>query len=208
MAVFERLEGARLTLVSAPAGSGKTVAVDSWLRGRRDLSVAWVSIERGETAARELWTSVAMGVDRLRPGIARPALAKLRAPDSTVAEAIDGLLRDLAGYAGQIVIVLDDLHHMTDKDGLKLLEYAVQRLPTSTRVIATTRADPSIRLTAFRGRGVLGEVRARELAFTVEEAEAFLDSRGITGLDHEDVEAVGGTHGRLAGGHSTRGHVA
>ena len=93
VAVFERLEGARLLLVSAAAGSGKTVAVASWLRGRRDLSVAWVTVERGETAARELWTSVAIAVDRLRSGIARPALAKLRAPDSTVAEAIDELLR-------------------------------------------------------------------------------------------------------------------
>ena len=190
VAVFERLEGARLLLVSAPAGSGKTVAVASWLRGRRDLSVAWVTVERGDTAARELWTSVAIAVDRLRSGIARPALAKLRAPDSTVAEAIDELLLGLAGYAGQIVIVLDDLHHMTDEDGLELLEYAVERLPTSTRVIATTRTDPSIRLNTFRGRGILGEVRAKELAFTVEEAEAFLESRGITGLDREDVEVL------------------
>ena len=188
--VFERLEGSRLTLVSAPAGSGKTVAVASWLRGRRDLSVAWVTVERGDTSARELWTSVAVAVDRLRPGIARPALAKLRAPDSTVAEAIDELLRGLAGYARAGVIVLDDLHHMTDEDGLELLEYAVERLPNSTRVIATTRTDPSIRLNAFRGRGILGEVRAKELAFTVEEAEAFLVSRGITGLDREDVEVL------------------
>ena len=190
VALFERLEGARLLLVSAPAGSGKTVAVASWLRVRRDLSVAWVTVERGDTAARELWTSVALAVDRLRSGIARPALAKLRAPDSTVAEAIDELLLGLAGYAGQIVIVLDDLHHMTDQDGLELLEYAVERLPSSTRVIATTRTDPSIRLNTFRGRGILGEVRAKELAFTVEEAEAFLESRDITGLDREDVEVL------------------
>ena len=166
------------------------MAVAAWLRERRDLSVAWVTVERGETAARELWTSVAIAVDRLRPGIARPALARLRAPDSTVLEAIDELLRDLAGYAGQMVIVLDDLHHMTDEDGLELLEYAVERLPSSTQVIATTRADPSIRLNAFRSRGMLGEVRAGELAFTVDEAAAFLDSRGITGLDREDVEAL------------------
>ena len=189
VALFERLEEARLLLVSAPAGSGKTVAVASWLRGRRDLSVAWVTVERGDTA-RELWTSVALAADRLRSGIARPALAKLRAPDSTVAEAIDELLLGLAGYAGQIVIVLDDLHHMADADGLELLEYAVQRLPTSTRVIATTRTDPSIRLNTFRGRGILGEVRTKELAFTVEEAEAFLEGRGITGLDREDVEVL------------------
>ena len=190
VAMFERLEGARLLLVSAAAGSGKTVAVASWLRGRRDLSVAWVTVERGETAARELWTSVAIAVDRLRAGIARPALAKLHAPDSTVAEAIDELIVGLAGYAGQIVIVLDDLHHMTGEDGLALLEYAVERLPTSTRVIATTRTDPSIRLNTFRGRGILGEVRAKELAFTVEEAEAFLGGRDITGLDREDVEVL------------------
>ena len=190
VALFERLDGARLTLVSAPAGSGKTVAVASWLRARDDLSVAWVTLDRGDTAGRELWTSVAIAVERLRAGIARPALAKLRAPDSTVAEAIDELLRGLAGYAGQVVIVLDDLHHLTDEDGLALLEYAVERLPNSTRVIATTRVDPSIRLNAFRGGGMLGEVRARELAFTVEEAEAFLESRGITGLDREDVELL------------------
>ena len=190
VAVFERLDGARLTLVSAPAGSGKTEAVAAWLRERRDLSVAWVTVERGDTAARELWTSVAIAVDRLRPGIGRPALARLRAPDSTVLEGIDELLRDLAGYAGQMVIVLDDLHHMTDEDGLALLEYAVERLPSSTRVIATSRADPSIRLNTFRSRGILGEVRARELAFTIDEAAAFLDGRGITGLEREDVEAL------------------
>ena len=77
---LDRLEGTELTLLSASAGSGKTVAVASWVSERPDLAVAWVTVEPGDGEVVRLWTAVSTSVDRLRPGIGRPALATLRMP--------------------------------------------------------------------------------------------------------------------------------
>jgi len=189
-AVLDGLEGADFTLVSAPAGYGKTVAVSSWLRQRSDLSAAWVSVETNDDDSVRLWTAVSTAVDRLRPGIARPALAVLMTPRSEIENAIDELLNGLAGYAGMVVIVLDDLHHVTSEDGLRSLGYAVERLPQTTRMVATARADPSMRLGRYRARGALGEVRAEDLAFTVEETEAVMLAHGASRLEREDLERL------------------
>ncbi len=189
-AVLDRFEGAELTLVSAPTGFGKTVVVSSWLQQRPDLSAAWVTVERGDDDSVRLWTAVCTAVDRLRPGIARPALAVLRTPRAEIETAIDELLNGLAGYAGRVVIVLDDLHHVTDGDFLRSLGYAVERLPQTTRLVATTRSDPSIKLGRFRARGALGELRAADLALTVGEARELMAAHGVGRLEPEDVELL------------------
>ncbi len=199
-AVLDRLDGAELTLVSAPAGSGKTVVVSSWLQQRPDLSTAWVTVERRDDDSIRLWTAVSMAVDRLRPGIARPALAVLRTPRSEIDTAIDELLNGLAGYAGRVVIVLDDLHHVTDDEFLRSLGYAVERLPQTTRLVATTRSDPRIQLGRFRARGALGEVRAADLALTADEARELMAAHGVGQLAPVDVELlVERTEGWTAG---------
>ena len=179
-----------MTLLSAPAGSGKTVVVASWLDHRPDRAVAWVTLEVGDNEPVRLWTAVSTAVDRLRPGIARPALSLLGAPRCDVEAVIDELLNGLAGYDGNVVIVLDDLHHVHAAGGLSMLEYAVERLPRTTRVLATTRSDPAIRLGRLRARGELGELRARDLAFTPEELRVFLTSQGVTPLEPADVELL------------------
>src|SRR5436305_9109241 len=111
-AELDRLAGNELTLVSAPVGSGKTVAVASWLQHRPDLAVAWVTVEERDDDPVRLWTAISTAVDRLRPGIAGPALTTLRGPSPTIETAIDELLNGLSGYAGRAVIVLDDPHHV------------------------------------------------------------------------------------------------
>jgi LuxR family maltose regulon positive regulatory protein len=199
-AMLDRFEGAELTLISAPAGSGKTVMVSSWLEQRSDLSVAWVTVERRDDDSVRLWTAVCTAVDRVRPGIARPALVVLRTPRSEIETAIDELLNGLAGYAGRVVVVLDDLHHVTDQDFLRSLGYALERLPQTTRLVATTRSDPSIKLGRFRARGALGEVRAADLALTVDEARELMAAHGVGRLEPEDVERlVERTEGWTAG---------
>ena len=189
-AELDRLEDASLTLVSAPAGSGKTVLVASWLDHRPDRVAAWVTLELGDDEPSRLWTAVGTAVDRLRPGIARPALSLLRTPRCLIEDVIDELLNGLAGYDGSAVIVLDDLHHVTAPDGLTSLAYAVERLPRTTRMVATTRSDPAIRLGRLRAKGELGELRARDLAFTSEELGAFLRAQGVTPLEREDVDLL------------------
>src|ERR1700751_3467489 len=129
---LDRLEKVELTVVSGPAGAGETVLVSSWLAGRSDLSLAWVTLDRGDDDPRRLWTYVAHAVDRIRPGLARRALAGLRMPRSSVEAAIDELLNALAGYDGGVVIVLDDLQHVSSERCLRSLAYAAERLPGST----------------------------------------------------------------------------
>ena len=108
----------------------------------------------------------------------------------TLKIAIDELMNGLARYAGRVVIVLDDLHHVGSEDGLESLGYAVEHLPGTTRIIATTRSDPRLRLGRLRARGRLGELRARDLAFTPDEAQELLTQHGVAGLDRGDVELL------------------
>jgi hypothetical protein len=115
------------------------VLVASWLARRPDLSPAWVTFDPGDNDPVRLWTYVAYAVDRLQPGIAGPALARLRSPRSVIENAIDELLNGLAGCEGRVVVVLDDLHHVQDESALRTLAYAVEQLPSMVRVVAIAR---------------------------------------------------------------------
>jgi LuxR family transcriptional regulator, maltose regulon positive regulatory protein len=199
--MLDRLDDVELIVLSGPAGSGKTVLVSSWLAGRPDLSPAWVSLDAADDEDPvRLWTYIAHAVDRVRPGIARPALARLRTPRSRFETAIDELLNGLSGYDGRIVIVLDDLHHVRSERGIRSLIHAVEGLPPTTRMVATTRSDPGRRMGRLRTRGALAELRATDLAFTVLEARELLVDRAGVKVELGDVQLlVNRTEGWAAG---------
>ena len=187
---LDRLEKVELTMISGPAGAGKTVLVSSWLAGRSDVSLAWITLDRGDDDPVRLWTYVAHAVDRIRPGLARRGLAVLRMPRSSVEAGINELLNGLAGHDGRVVIVLDDLQHVTSEGCLRSIAYAVERLPPATRMVAMTRSDPGRRLGRLRARGALGELRAQDIAFTGDEAHALLVERVGVPVSMEDVERL------------------
>jgi len=187
---LDRLDQVELTMISGPAGAGKTVLVSFWLAGRSDHSPAWVTLDRGDDDPRRLWTYVVHAVDRVRPGLASRAIARLRMPRSSVEAGIDELLNALAGYDGSVVIVLDDLQHVSSERCLRSLAYAVERLPGATRMVAMTRSDPGRRLGRLRARGALGELRAHEIAFNSEEARELLVERVGIAVSVEDVELL------------------
>ena len=187
---LDRLEEVELTVISGPAGAGKTVLVSSWLAVCAERSPAWVTLDRGDDDPRRLWTYVAHAVDRIQPGLARRALARLRMPRSSVEAAIDELLNGLTGYDGRVVIVLDDLQHVSSGRCLRSLAYAVERLPRGTRMVAMTRSDPGRRLGRLRARGALGELRAHDIAFTSDEAYELLAERVGIAVSVEDVELL------------------
>src|SRR6185312_5844444 len=189
-AALDQLDEVELTVISGPAGSGKTVLVSSWLGGRSDLSSAWVTLDRGDDDPRRLWTYVARAVDRLRPGLARRALVRLGMPRSSVEAAVDELMNALVEYDGRVVIVLDDLQHVTGKHCLRLLAHAIERLPATTRIVAMTRSDPGRRLGRLRARGALAELRAQDIAFNTKEARELLVERVGIAVSAEDVELL------------------
>ena len=185
----EEIEGAwasKLTLVDAPAGSGKTMLLQSWC-ARTDGAVAWVSLDAEDDDPTRLWTYIATAVDRIRSGLGRMALARLGSPGVPIESVVDELLNGVSVYDQPLAIVLDDLHLLKNGVCLQSLEHALDHLPSRARVIASSRSDPQLPLSRFRAGGALREIRAGELAFTPEEARELLVERSAIALDDTDV---------------------
>jgi LuxR family transcriptional regulator, maltose regulon positive regulatory protein len=177
-----------LTLVSAPPGYGKTTAVRAWCASR-GASPVWVTLDAGDNDPSRLWRYVATAVDRVRGGLGRGALQRLGTPGDTVETAIDELANAIASFGEELVVVLDDVHAVTDPDCLASLDYFVEQLPETARLVLITRKDPALRLARLRARRALLEVRADDLAFTSEEVRSLLEREGLA-LDARDVESL------------------
>jgi len=184
---LNKLADRHLTLVSAPAGSGKSVVATSWLAERRDLRPAWVSLDPNDDDPVRLWTYIAHAVNRTQPGVASRAIATLQSPRSSMEEAIDQLLNGMLGINGRVVVVLDDLHHVQDRGGLRLLAGAVERLPPNVRIVATSRSFPGGRFARLRAHRYIGELPARDLAFTSAEAAQLLVRDGGLAIDQDVI---------------------
>jgi LuxR family maltose regulon positive regulatory protein len=183
---LDELAPAALTLVDAPVGFGKTLLVQSWCDEQPELPAAWINLDAADNDPVRLWTYVATAVDRIRPGLGRGALSRLRVPGGHVETSVDEVINGLAAYGAPVVIVFDDLHVLTDAACLDSLQHATERLPESARIVATTRSDPALRLGRLRARGALGEIRSRDLAFDRAEARALFALEQIE-LENEDL---------------------
>lgn len=182
---------AALTLVAAPVGYGKTTAVRAW-SASSETALAWVTLDAGDNDPVRFWTYVATAVDRVREGLGRRALQRLRVSGMPVQTAVDELMNGIAAFGREVALVLDDVHTVTDSECLGSIEYALGRLPATARLIVITRADPALGLARLRARGALVELRSSELSFTAAEARELLVDRGGLDLDTEDIEVLRG----------------
>ena len=182
---LDSLASRNLTLLSAPCGYGKTSLLATWRARAAPEAVAWLTLEPADGNEARFWVQVADAVGRVRPSAGRRAAALLRARGAATDAALHDLLADLAS-AAPLAIVLDDLHVIDDAECFALLDYAIEHLPPGVRIIAATRADPPLPLGRFRARGLLGEIRARDLAFTADEARQILvQAEGVELADEE-----------------------
>lgn len=180
---------AALTLVAAPAGYGKTTAVRAWCESS-GIALAWLTLDAGDNDPARLWTYMATSVDRVRDGLGRRALNRLRMSGMGIEAAVDEVMNGIAEFGGPFALVLDDLQTVTDEGCLASLKYAIERLPSRARLIAITRADPALDLARLRGRGALTEVRASDLAFTAPEAHELLVDRAGLDLDGSQLDVL------------------
>jgi LuxR family maltose regulon positive regulatory protein len=178
-----------LTLVAAPAGYGKTSSVSDWC-SKTGASLAWVSLDPADNDPIRLWTYVATAVDRVRRGLGQRALQRLKAPGGSLEEVVDALMDGIAVFGGELIVVLDDLHVLTDTECLSSIDYALLHLPPNARLVVVTRVEPALSLDWLRAGGQLTELRARELAFTLAEAHELLVVCGHLPLERDDVEAL------------------
>jgi LuxR family transcriptional regulator, maltose regulon positive regulatory protein len=199
-ALFGLLErAARVTLVSAPAGSGKTVLLRSWIQHRGlEGCAAWISVERNECDAQKFWANV---VDGLRATAVGSALLQTLEP----APSFDGwaiverLLKDLAALDDRVWMVINDLHELGSDEALRQLELLLLRAPEALRFVVLTRRDLRLGLHRLRLEGELTEIRAEELRFTSEEARLLFNAAGLQLSESAIGLLVERTEGWVAG---------
>ena len=177
--LFGRLAGpARVTVVSAAPGSGKTVLLRSWISyARLEARTAWVPVGRDERDPQRFWLSVLGALRRTVPGSAlvQPLTA---APELDGWVIIERLLADLAPLADRVWLVVDDAHEL-GPEALRQLELLVMRAPPELRFVLATRHDVRLGLHRLRLEGELAEIRGPDLRFTVAEAQELFDAAGV-----------------------------
>ncbi len=183
-----------MTLISAPAGSGKTMLVASWLEGAD--GVAWVGVDRGETDATRFWTAVAEALRASGVVDAGDPLATLTpAPAGGQEEFLERLLDGLDALPRPVVLVVDDLHELHSPEALEGLEQLLGATPAQLRTIILSRRDPKLGLHRLRLAGELLELRAADLHFRPEETAELLAAAGLA----VDADDVGRLHERTEG---------
>ena len=198
--VFELLGGAeRVVHVSAPAGSGKTFLLRSWIAAE-GLSerAAWVSVGRGERDAQAFWLSVVDSVRGTRIGSER--VRELTAgPDLDGATVVRRLLEDLGSLDERLWLVIDDLHELRAEEAIRQVELLLGSAPPQLRFVLLTRRDLRLGLHRLRVEGELTEIRGEDLRFTLEESRRLLEAAGVRLSDGALESLVATTEGWAAG---------
>ncbi len=189
---LDRGVATKLTLVSAPAGFGKTTALAEWLASAPDrrLHTAWLSLDGSDNHPTSLWANVIAALRGVAPGIGDEALAALASPGLPIELALGPLLNELSEVPDDIVLVLDDVHAIDGPNVQAGFEFLIENLPANVHLVLATRADPALSLARLRVRGELVEVRAADLRFSPDEAASYLTDVVGLPLTAADIAAL------------------
>jgi LuxR family transcriptional regulator, maltose regulon positive regulatory protein len=197
--LFGRLTGeARVTVVSAPPGSGKTVLLRSWV-SHAGLAerVGWVAAGRDERNGQPFWVSVVDALRGTTPG-ARLVQVLSAAPDLDGWVIAERLLSDLAPLRERVWLVVDDVHEL-DAEALRQLELLIMRAPSRLRFVLASRHGVRLGSHRLRLEGELEEIRPADLRFSVAEARELFDGAGLELPEPALVSLVARTEGWAAG---------
>jgi len=190
--LVERLDeglrlGRKLTLLSAPAGFGKTTLIGEWVH-RSDVPAAWLSLDKADNDPVRFLTYLAAAIQTVMPEGGSSALAMMQSPQPPGAETmLTALINDLAERPGPdeqnppVVLALDDYHEIAAEAVHSALTFLLDHLPPQLHLVVATRVDPPWPLARLRARQEVTELRAGDLRFTPEEVVAFLN--GVMGLN-------------------------
>ncbi len=190
----------KLTLISAPAGAGKTTLVSAWVTGC-GRPTAWLSLDEGDNDPARFLTYLIAAVQTIAADIGAGLLGVLQSPLPPPTEAImTSLLNEIATLSDNFVLVLDDYHLIEAKAVDEALAFLLEHLPPQLHLVIATREDPPLPLARLRARGQLAELRVSDLRFAPAEAAEFLS--GVMGLNlpADDLAALETrTEGWIAG---------
>jgi LuxR family maltose regulon positive regulatory protein len=196
--LIERLDegvrlGRQLTLVSAPAGFGKTTLLSDWLR-QMDRPVAWLSLDEGDNDLARFLAYLIAALQRIDPAIGQAVQAGLQAPNPDPLESLlPALVNDIASTPHPFVFVLDDYHVIDAAPIHQVVSFLLDHHPPPNRgmhLVIATRADPPLPIARLRARGQLTEMRLADLRFNAGEALAFLNEVMGLALTTEQTGAL------------------
>lgn len=179
-----------LTLVSAPAGFGKSTLLASWAESSQS-PVAWLSLDGDEDDPARFWRYILAAIDRVYKEIGESALSLLNDPaHPTYKAVVTVLVNEFATHPGEFVLVLDDYHLIESPAVHESLAFLLEHLPPGMHVVISSRSDPPIPLARLRARGQLDELRAADLHFTQDEAASLLREIWEFNLSEESIASL------------------
>ncbi len=192
----------KLTLISSPAGFGKTTLLSAWVADC-DRQVAWLSLDEGDSDPTRFLTYLVAALRTIAPNIGEGVLGVLQSPQPPPTESIlTALLNEITTIPDHFVLVLDDYHVIDAKPVDHALTFLLEHLPPQMHLVIATREDPPLPLARLRVGSYLTELRAVDLRFTPSEAAEFLNQGMGLNLSAEDIVALETrTEGWIAGLH-------
>ena len=212
--LIERLNAGldrRLTLISAPAGFGKTTLLSEWVAGcgrlQPKVRIAWVSLDKGDNDPTLFWAYFIAALQTVHPDVGAAVVAALQSPGVAGATTpppieplLTGLINEIAEIPDPLALVLDDFHVITEQQVHEGVIILLDNMPPQMHLILSSRADPPWPLARLRARREITELRANDLRFTSQEAATFLNEVMKLDLSPEDVAVLEDrTEGWIAG---------
>ena len=180
----------RVGLVTGGPATGKTVAAAQWFEALDPIAREWVTLYAGDDRPERFWLTFVLALQRAVPG----AFAGTEASETDMRglppEFLDGLLTEWSAVKDPLVIVLEDIHYLRIPEITNDLGYVIEHLPGHARMLLTSRADPPLPVSRWRGRGWLAELGQRDLAFTLPETVELFTALGEHRLTASDVERL------------------
>jgi LuxR family maltose regulon positive regulatory protein len=191
---------ALLTLLSAPAGFGKTTLIAEWVAGGRHPT-AWLSLDEGDNDPGRFLHHLIAALRTVAGSVGERVLGALQSAQPPPAEwVLTSLVNELSNFPDRFVLVLDDYHVIDAKPVEAALVFLLEHLPPSMHLVIATREDPQLPLARLRVRGQLNELRAADLRFTASEAAEFLNSVMGLSISAEGIAVLESrTEGWIAG---------
>lgn len=194
--------GRKLTLISAPAGFGKTTLLGEWrmVQLGEGWPTGWVSLEQSDNDVARFWTYVITALQTLQSDVGEGAASLLRSPQTPIESVLSSLINDIAEMRYDFSLVLDDYHVMEAEAIHSAVTFLLEHMPPEMHLIISGRTDPSLPLARLPARGQLTQLVATDLRCTLDEATTFLNEVMDLSLSAEAVATVEArTEGWIAG---------
>ena len=191
----------KLTLISAPAGFGKSTLLSSWVAQNETIKVAWVSLDEGDNDLTRFLQYFVSALQTIENKLGENIIGSIQSSGTPNTELVlTTLINEIIKITDEMILILDDYHMIESKQVHQAVTYLLDHLPINFHLIIATRIDPPFPLARLRARAQMIELRTSDLRFTDDEATAFLNQGMSLGLSEENIIALGNrTEGWIAG---------